>query len=123
MRRNLRAEAFLNALRILHNTSADDIRCVASDFQGSHDAQNFAKDPFMWLMKAQTDVAQAVYEQAIEPKQPARLRDKMAHVYFGCDLGTGEMTVKALAVAVSDADGSPIMWRVEEVIETPDPKR
>ena len=123
MRRNLRAEAFLNALRILHNTAAYDIRRVASAFQGSHDAQNFAKDPFMWLMKAQTDVAQAVYEQAIEPKQPDRLRDKVAHVYLGCDYGTGEMTVKALAVAVSDADGSPIMWRVEEVIETPDPQK
>ena len=123
MRRNLRAEAFLNALRILHNTAAYDIRRVAAAFQGIHDAQNFAKDPFMWLMKAQADVAQAVYENAIEPRQPERLRDKMAHVYFGCDFGTGEMTVKALAVAVSDADGSPIMWRVEEVIETPDPKR
>ena len=119
MRRNLRAEAFLNALRILHNTATYDIRRVASAFQGHHEVQNFAKDPFMWLMKAQADVAQAVYEQAIEPKQPARLRDKMAHVYFGCDPGTGEMTVKALAVAVSAADGRPIMWRVEEVIETP----
>lgn len=123
MRRNLRAEAFLNALRILHNTAAYDIRRVASAFQGHHDVQNFAKDPFMWLMKAQTDVAQAVYEQIIEPKQPERLRDKVAHVYLGCDYGTGEMTVKALAVAVSAADGRPIMWRVEEVIETPDPKR
>ena len=123
MRRNLRAEAFLNAIRILHNTATDDIERITLAFGGQHDAKNFSRDPFMWLMKAQDDVALAVYELAIEPMQPDRLRDKVSHVYFGCDYGTGEMTMKALAVAVSDADGRPIMWRVEEVIETPDPKR
>lgn len=119
MKRNLRAEAFLNALRITHNMSAMEVSDICVD-HSPFDSAAFAEDPFMWLMKAPVPIAQAVYEQIIEPQQPERLRDKVAHVYFGCDYGTGEMTARAVAVAVSDADGRPVMWRIEDVVhETP----
>lgn len=120
MKRNLRAEAFLNALRITHNMSGHEASKICEGQGHQFDSAAFAKDPFMWLMKAPAPIAQVVYEQIIEPQQPERLRDKVAHVYFGCDYGTGEMTARAVAVAVSDADGRPVMWRIADVVhETP----
>ena len=120
MKRNLRAEAFLNALRITHNMSGHEASEICVGHDHPFDSAAFAKDPFMWPMKAPMPISQAVYERIIEPQQPERLRDKVAHVYFGCDYGSGEMTAKALAVAVSDADGRPVMWRIEDVVhETP----
>ena len=120
MKRNLRAEAFLNALRITHNMSGLDVSEICVDHGHPFDSVAFAKDPFMWLMKAPLPISQAIYERVIDPQQPERLRDKVAHVYFGCDYGNGEITMKALAVAVSDADGRPVMWRIEDMVhETP----
>ena len=121
MKRNLRAEAFLNALRITHNISTAELSRLCADMGLTNiDRGSFANDPFMWLMRAPLPISQAIYERIIEPQQPERLRDKVAHVYFGCDCGNGEITMKALAVAVSDADGRPVMWRIEDMAhETP----
>lgn len=113
MKENTRFDAFHNAIRILLNLGDHEIeQAIGQEAAAMSDPKELRySNPVLWFIHLPGDQAQAIYEKAIQPRQPERLRDIPIKMFFGFDMGDRAGDVTCISgVQITDAGGKTVTF-------------